>query len=706
MFVWRNADGWPVEYVSDNVTHLFGWEKADFLSGRISYARTVHPDDLPRVEREVLRHSADPGTLQFVHAPYRIITQSGEARWVEDHTTILRENGKAIGYEGFLLDASERKRTEAALETRLMALTRPPEDVDGISFEILFNLADLQDLQDRFARAVGVASIITRPDGTPITKPSSFCQLCIDIIRKTEKGKCNCYKSDAALGRVHAGGPIIQPCMSGGLWDAGASISVGGRHIANWLIGQVRDETQTEDAMVAYAREIGADEKAFMEAFRKVPAMTREKFGFVADALFAFANQLSAIAYQNVQQARFIEDRNRAEKEKEALQAQVQQAQRLEAVGRLAGGVAHDLNNMLSPILGYGELLQEDFAPDDHRKAFVQHILEAGIRARDIVRQLLAFSRKQTMEIKLHDFNGILTQFEKLLRRTIREDIAITLRLGPNLPNIRGDAGQLEQVIMNLAVNAQDAMPDGGVLTMETSRAEVDDARIAACYGIPQGAYVVFAVRDTGGGMDAETQKRIFDPFFSTKGLLGTGLGLATVYGIVKQHGGHIWVYSEPGKGSIFKVYIPVSGETTVESRPSEANAGPLPGTETILLVEDNEPVRTMAREILGRLGYRVLASDNGAVALKLLTEEEGPVHLLLSDVVMPAMNGKELFLAAKKIRPDLKVLFMSGYTENVIAHRGILDEGIAFIQKPFSTGGLSLKIREILAAPPQPEFH
>ena len=359
--------------------------------------------------------------------------------------------------------------------------------------------------------------------------------------------------------------------------------------------------------------------------------------------------------------------------------------------------MAHDLNNLLVPILGYGEMLMDDFNADDNRRESVEQMVQAGVRARDLVRQLLAFRRKQTLEYKTLDLNRVIGGFEKLLRRTIREDITIHIIPKPDIRIVKADIGQLEQVIMNLAVNAQDAMPDGGRLSLETAMAELDEEPAASRPGVRQGSYVMLAVSDTGKGMDEETLGQIFDPFFSTKGEEGTGLGLATVHGIVKQHGGKIWVHSEPGKGTTFEVYLPVSDEADIETRTLEKPAGETRGSETVLLVEDNEQVRDLTLAILERWGYTVLKAGNGAEALSVLVSHDGPVHLLLTDVVMPGMNGRELFARAVQKCPDLKALFMSGYSGNVLAHRGVLDGGIALIQKPFSAKAMVASVRQVL---------
>lgn len=393
-----------------------------------------------------------------------------------------------------------------------------------------------------------------------------------------------------------------------------------------------------------------------------------------------------------------ITDRRLAEEEKAKLEEQYHRALRLESIGRLAGGVAHDLNNLLSPILGYGEMLLEEAGEDEKRREPIEEIMYAGERARELVRRLLAFGRKQTLDIKNIDLNAVLEKFEKFLRRTIREDIAIKILSAKELPPVKGDPGQLEQVVMNLAVNAQDAMPDGGELKIETAHIDLSDTYAAEHEGIEPGSYVMLMVNDTGFGMDKEVRDHIFEPFFTTKGRdQGTGLGLATVYGIVKQHGGHIHVYSKPNKGATFKIYIPVSEIPHVEEPVFDKKIANLKGTETILLVEDNEQVRHLSQTILKRQGYNVLAAENGHEALDILSSNPNKIDLLLTDVVMPEMNGKDLYLRANEKFPHLKVIYMSGYTDDVIVHHGVLDEGIAFIQKPFSVKTLSSKIREVL---------
>lgn len=392
-----------------------------------------------------------------------------------------------------------------------------------------------------------------------------------------------------------------------------------------------------------------------------------------------------------------ITERKRADEEKHKLEAQYHRALKMESVGRLAGGVSHDFNNLLTPILGYAQLLLEDLDKEDPRRKSVNEILQAGTRAKDIVYQLLAYSRKQTLEYQHVEMNKAVESFVSLLRRTIREDIEIEVNQTHDFLPIMADLGQIEQVIMNLAVNAQDAMSNGGKLLIETGLVVLDEDYSKVHPEAEPGDYVMLAVSDTGSGMSKEVQEKLFEPFFSTKGEQGTGLGLSIVYGIVKQHGGFINVYSEPRKGTTFKIYLPYTEEGHIENEQKQEHVTDFKGTETILLAEDNKQVRDFAGIILRRQGYEVIERENGEDALTFLKEASGPLHLLLTDVIMPEMNGRELYGQAVKIHPELKVLYMSGYTDSVIEHHGVLEEGISFIQKPFTVQKLTRKVREVL---------
>lgn len=389
----------------------------------------------------------------------------------------------------------------------------------------------------------------------------------------------------------------------------------------------------------------------------------------------------------------------RANEEREALQEQLRQMQRIEAVGRLAGGIAHDFNNLLVAILGYSDLAMSAMEPDDANRRYLDQIQKAGERAEALTRQLLAFSRKQVLQPRILDLNELLLDIEPMLRRLIGEDIEYLTAPDHGLKQVKADPGQLQQVIVNLVINSRDAMPDGGKLTLETGNVDLDQSYVDRHPGASVGPHALLAVSDNGCGMDEETCEKIFEPFFTTKEQgKGTGLGMSTVYGIVKQSGGSIWVYSEPGEGTTVKVYLPATDEEDAKPKRPEG-ARPLEGRETILVVEDETEVRELIVQALKRYGYSVIEAESGERALQLIQSATARVRLMVTDVVMPGMNGKDLAQRMLRMQPDLIVLFMSGYTENSIVHHGVLDEGLAFIQKPFKPDVLAAKIRELLDA-------
>lgn len=393
-----------------------------------------------------------------------------------------------------------------------------------------------------------------------------------------------------------------------------------------------------------------------------------------------------------------VTEQRRAEQQRQVLQEQLRQTTKMEAIGRLAGGIAHDFNNILTGIIGYAELLEMALAPDHPTRAYATEIRQGGERAAELTSQLLAFARKQVVEPRVTQLNDMVQRSENLLRRLIGEDIEMVFLPGQDLANICADPGQLDQVLMNLVANARDAMPDGGRLVIETADVTLENEHHVMGDEPVSGNFVVLAVSDDGAGMDAETRDRIFEPFFSTKEAgLGTGLGLATVYGIVQQNEGFITVYSEPDHGTSFKLYFPAVADPVEPEQPRpEALDGDLSGT--ILLVEDETIVRELARKVLSDQGFTVLEATTGEEALMLSRAFSGQIDLLLTDVVMPGMNGRELCERLRIARPQLRALFMSGYTANVIAHHGVLDPDTDFMQKPFTVHGLLLRIQEMLA--------
>ncbi|MGH7315304.1 MAG: ATP-binding protein, partial [Candidatus Rokuibacteriota bacterium] len=490
--------------------------------------------------------------------------------------------------------------------------------------------------------------------------------------------------------------------------------SLAGKVAATGQPISVRDPANDPRVLPAHAEEM---RRFGARGFLGVPAkigdrvvgvlsfQTRREEGFSAEDMAiatAFASH-AAIALEN---SRLLLESRRAYDELAETQGQLEQAQKMDAIGRLAGGVAHDFNNLLTVILGRTDLLLHPLRPEDPMRRGIELIQRTASRAADLTRQLLAFSRKQVLEAVVLDLGAVTTDMKDMLGRLIGEDIALLTERAPALGRVKADRGQIEQVVMNLAVNARDAMPQGGRLILETANVDLDDDYVRRHVGARPGPHVMLAVSDTGTGIRREIQAQIFEPFFTTKEPgKGTGLGLATVYGIVKQSGGYIEVDSEPGRGTTFRIYLPRldTATTTVDrsTRPVAA-AG---GTETILLVEDEEGVRELARDILRASGYTVLEARNGPEALLLCERHQGPLDLLLTDVVMPRMSGRELAERLAPLRPDLSVLYMSGYTDDAIIRHGVLGAGTAFLQKPFTPAALVQRVRETLdlAAAPRP---
>jgi len=784
-----------ISYVSPVVRNVLGYRPEELIGK--TFLEFVVPEDRSFVEKEL------EDLIEGVERPTecRMIAKSGQIRWVRTLTKPVMKGNSFTGARGTLINITESKSTEEALQKRMVALTQPLGDRAGVHFSDLFDIEDIQRIQDAFAEATGVASVITAPDGTPITRISNSCRLCSDVIRQTEKGLANCYRSDSLMGRYNPHGPIVQKCLGSGLWDAGASITVGGKHIANWLVGQVRNEELNEDEMLEYAYEIGADPEEYAKALVEVPVMSKEKFEKVSQALFCFANELSMKAYQNVQQARFIADRQKADalrtrlvtaieqtgegvvitdaggiiqyvnpalekmtgydstelvgetprilksgehddafywrlwntitrgrawtgrlvnRKKDGrlyhedatispvrdasgkivnfvavkrditehleLSQQLQQAQKMEAVGTIAGGIAHDFNNLLQVVLGYTELVLNNEDLPQHFKNDLERILTAGKNGADLVHRLLTFSRKTERRPLYLDLNQRVRQTRDLLRRTIPKMIDIDLVLGEDLWGIHADPTQIDQVIMNLAVNARDAMPEGGKLVIQTTNVVVDDDCVRAHLEAKTGRHVLLRISDTGSGMDKETLEHAFEPFYTTKAPgEGTGLGLAMVYGIVKQNDGFIKCDSEVGHGTTFKIYLPA---VIFKERLDRADATGMPqgGTETILLVDDEEFIRDLGKRILGQAGYTVLAAINGREALKIYLEKQSVIALVILDLIMPEMGGKECLERLLEINPNVKVLIASGHVANGSSKETLGRGRQGFVAKPFNT--------------------
>jgi two-component system cell cycle sensor histidine kinase/response regulator CckA len=487
----------------------------------------------------------------------------------------------------------------------------------------------------------------------------------------------------------------------------GRFISSNRRFADMWGVPRSTIETPSDDHVLLAVLEKLADPDEFVAKLTQLHANPAErshdevrlKDGRTLDRYSAPMRDAVGKNFGRVWFFRDITARKRGEEEREEIEAQLRMSQRLEAVGKLAGGIAHDFNNLLSVILSYTGFALERVQPGDPLEEDLHEVKKSGERAAGLTRQLLAFSRKQVLQPESISLNHVAEGIEKMLRRILGEDIDFVQRLAPDLGVIHADPGQMEQVLMNLVVNARDAMPEGGKLTIETCNVEIDEEYAARHVAVVPGPYVQLSVTDTGSGMDAQTRSRLFEPFFTTKAKgKGTGLGLSTVYGIVKQSGGNVWVYSELGRGTTFKIFLPrdPSAVAPVVAAPPAVPRRST-GTETILLVEDEEALRRVAKRMLDASGYTVLAAAGGEEAIRIVAQHEGGIQLLLTDVVMAGMGGRTLAHELVKARPELKILYMSGYTDDAIVHHGVLEAGTHFLAKPFTAPDLLRKVREVL---------
>jgi len=706
-----------------------------------TWVSLLHPDDLVRVQGEVETFLA--GTERDFCSEFRLRTKQADWLWVHSRGRRFQDpdcgNFHLIGTH---VDITERKR----LETELLQ-TQLSFDHASLGIFWIADNGQVANVNEEACRSLGYTREelcrLSVPDFDPTFTPESFLEHrrnmsasrggTIESLHRRKDGTT--FPVEISISFHEYKGERFSVSFQTDISERKKAQEI----IANREqrlesifraspagIGMVVDRTLVEVndhfcEMIGYPKEalLGQDAKMLYPTLEEYQRVGDEKYrqikrdgtgtletvmkrpdGTLIDVLMS-SSPLDQTDYSQgvIFTTLDITAQKQAADEKKRIEAKYRQTQKVEAIGQLAGGVAHDLNNLLSPVLGFTEMLLDDTAVGDPRRESLEQVMKAGMGARDLVRQLLAFSRKQTLEYAPLDLNTVIAGFEKLLRRTLREDIVVKLVQSPDIPSVMADVGQIEQVIMNLAINAADAMPDGGCLTIETQLVDLDQDYVREHPGAVPGPHVMLVFSDTGHGMDAETSARIFEPFYSTKGQQGTGLGLSTVYGIVKQHNGNIWVYSEPSRGTTFKIYLPAAVPTEAPNRKPAARSEDLKGTETILLVEDNNQVRRVTQAILERMGYTVLAAAGGDEALKLLADHPNPPDLLFTDVVMPGMNGRELHVRMTAKMPHLKVLYMSGYSDNVIAHHGVVNEGVQFIQKPFTTEVLGLKLRDVLQA-------
>jgi PAS domain S-box-containing protein len=651
--------------ISPSVEHVLGYKPEEMIGRPFQDLNVLAPDSLEQAASDTLRVL---GGERIPSSEYRFITRDGTKKWSEVSGAPLIRDGQVVGVISVARDVTDRKRMEEALRqseyglsirNRIneIFLTIPGEEMYGEVLKVV-----LEVMESKY----GIFGYINE-DGAWV---------CPSMTRDIWD---ECRIPDKAI--------ILAKDQWGGIWGramnekktlySNNSFTVPQGHI---LI------TRALDVPIIYQGElignllVGNKETNYGEKDIQV--------------LENIADKIAPVLHSTLQ----IE---KQEREKKQLEAQLIQSQKMEAVGTLAGGVAHDFNNLLTTIIGNAGLVLTALGKDHPLREGIGDIKKAGERGAALTRQLLAFSRKQVIKPEVLDLNNVINATEKMLKRMIAEDVEFKTVLKPELWKVHMDSGQIEQIIINLAVNARDAMPQGGKLIVETANVDLDKnyLREHGIEGTP-GHYVMLAISDTGIGMNKETQEHIFEPFFTTKEIdKGTGLGLSTVYGIVKQNKGFIWVYSEPGKGTTFKNYLPKVKESVEAEKKEQTPKVDLNGSETVLIVEDDDSLRKLAQKTLQPHGYRVLAAENGEDALRVSAEHEGTIDLIITDVVMPKMGGKEVAERLQPIYPHMKVIYMSGYTDNSIVHYGVLAPGLNFLEKPFSPAGLARKVREVLDA-------
>jgi PAS domain S-box-containing protein len=641
-----------IESASERCLTFIGCNPEEPASERISFGSLIREDFRNKVRDEIGTALVDRKPFELV---YPIETSKGEEKWVEDRGQgIYSHDGELLSIEGFISDITRYKENEEYLKTKIETLTRPLGDISIPKFEELFDMEEVQKIQDAFASATGVASIITDPEGRPLTKPSNFCHLCMNIIRKTEKGQANCFTSDASIGRKNADGPIVQACLSGGLWDGGSSICVGDQHIASWLVGQVLDESADLQGMIRYAREIGADEGEYRKALENVTHMSRERFASVCDALFLFAKQLSHLAYSNVLQAREIEkmvtirtaELRRSNEELEHARAEADAANKAKSF--FLANMSHELRTPLNAIIGYSEMLEEEageeFVPD------LQKIGAAGRHLLALINDILDLSKIEAgkLELYLETFEiqaairDIVNTTEPLVKKKNNE---LTIKCPENVGSMHADLTRIRQCMFNLIGNAA-KFTEHGVITLEVCREPGEG-----------GDWILLSVSDTGIGMTEEQLGRLFQAFSqaeasTAKNFGGTGLGLAISRRFSRMMGGDVTVTSTPGVGSTFTMRIPSrvidprakpkveTPSCTIQESTGESAAA------TVLIIDDDPVARDLISRFLQKNGFGVACASNGEEALRLARELRPQVITL--DILMPEMDGWAVLSALK----------------------------------------------------------
>jgi PAS domain S-box-containing protein len=657
---------------------ITGYSRAEALD--VTLSDVIAPEFIEKAQEMVARKLAgDEETIYDLE----IIGKDGDKIALEVNSRLVYQDGEPVGVQSIGRDVTERKRADAALrEANQRAIVEYERLLDRLA-TLAEDFGSARDLQTVY-RAIRNFAVASVP--------------CIGLIVSLYDSEQEVRKSVYLwydTQEIDTSG--IKPARVG-VGPAGQAIRTNSVIINNDFIKDiVAKRGFVEIGFEADSRPPRSILLAPMTVMGRVvgtiEVQSYEPGAYRAEHTTAMrmAGNLAANVIENV---RLLEQERQTEE-------QFRQAQKMEAIGKLAGGVAHDFNNLLTAINGYSDLSLRRLEPEHPVRRNIEEIKKAGQRATNLTRQLLAFSRKQMLQPKVLNLNDVITDTSKMLRRLIGEDIEIALRLKPSLGKVKADPSQIDQVLMNLVVNARDAMPHGGSLTIETANVEMDKAISDKYSSVHSGPHVMIRVTDTGCGMSEEVQQHIFEPFFTTKGVgKGTGLGLSTVYGIIKQSDGYVSVESEEGKGTTFNIYLPqVDDVAPTDVKKMVETPAPPRGTETVLLVEDEEMVRNMTRTILEGNGYKVLTATDGKDALNFCESYGGKIDLMLTDVIMPQISGKMLAVQLAPQRPDMRVLYMSGYTDDAIVHHGALEEGIAFLPKPFTPDALAFKVREILDA-------
>ena len=696
-----------VSFLNDYAKSFFGYEDREIIGRNV--VGTIVPEtdssgkDLRTMIADIGKHPE-----RYALNENENIKKDGTRLWVcWSNKGVLDEHGKVFEIICVGNDATARKEAEKMLQisekrvrAKLDAVIRPEGDIDHLDLVDIIDTEKTKELMDDFHYLTNIGGAIVDLEGNVVAS-TEFREICARFHRMHPDTLENCIESDTKLTEGIEAGQFSAYRCKNNMWDIATPLFLGDKHFGNIFIGQFfyEDEDIDYDAFSAQARKFGFDEQTYMDALDRVPRFSRKSVQRAMDYYSRLAQMLSTLGYGNLKLARAFEEHKQNEKKREQLQEQLNQAQKMESVGRLAGGIAHDFNNKIAIINGYAEMAINMIAPSSPLRETIEAIHTAGNQSADIVRQLLAFARKQTIKPMELDLNDSLSGMVKMLQRLIGENISLTWSPGNNLWPVKIDPSQLDQIMVNLAANARDAISDVGKLTIETKNVVLDEEYCRTHPECMPGQYVMLAVSDNGCGMEKDVQDHLFEPFFTTKEIgRGTGLGLSTVYGIARQNKGFINVYSEPGKGTTFTIYLP---RHDIQEAPTGNIGGGREQLSTssgcILLVEDEAAILQMAKIMLEKLGYTVLTAARPELAIKVAEEYDGKIDLLMTDVIMPEMNGKDLALRLLAGNPHLKILFMSGYTADVIAHHGILEEGVKFIQKPFLMKDMAAKVREAI---------